>query len=207
MAVRIVIYDTSPLVISGLSCFLSQEGFSIVGSTTNPDELFHKIILLRPDFIIIDPISMRDDCLSRLCKLNKILIDLNIIIYASSDSVYHILRAYPLKWIAYLSKRQPLDALCKVLLQPEQRQPLLMDLEQAIPQDSVAAKNLSALRSLTGREMQVLRKIGAGKTNKMIADEMHLSNKTISTYKRNIMNKFRTNHMRDVVDIARRNGF
>jgi len=55
--------------------------------------------------------------------------------------------------------------------------------------------------------MQVLREIGAGKTNKTIAGEMKLSNKTISTYKRNIMKKLNTRDVRDVVDFARHHGF
>ncbi|WP_312663928.1 response regulator transcription factor [Pantoea sp. CTOTU49201] len=204
---KIVIYDNNPLVITGLNYFLSQQGFNIIGSTTHPDELFRYIILLKPDFIILDPASMKEEYISRLCALKKMLNDLNIVIYAGSESVYHILRGYQLNWMAYLSKSQPLEALYSILHLTKHDRPLLMDIQPVSPQDGVSVQALSSLRSLTGREMQVLREIGAGKTNKEIADELRLSNKTISTYKRNIMDKFHTNDVRDVVDIARRHGF
>lgn len=207
MSKRIVIYDNNPLIIIGLRYFLSQQGFNIVGSTTSPDELFRYIILLKPDFIIIDPLLMKEEYVSRLSHLKEIIKDLNIVIYAGSESVYHILRRYQLSWMAYLSKSQPLEALYSLLRDPEHSCSLLMDIQQVSPHDSCTAQTLSSLRSLTGREMQVLREIGAGKTNKAIADEMCLSNKTISTYKRNIMDKFRTNDVREIVDIARRHGF
>lgn len=71
----------------------------------------------------------------------------------------------------------------------------------------ISQKALLCLKKLTDREMQVLREIGAGKTNKTIAGEMKLSNKTISTYKRNIMKKLNTRDVRDVVDFARHHGF
>ncbi|MBB3306710.1 MULTISPECIES: response regulator transcription factor [unclassified Enterobacter] len=204
---KIVIYDNNPLVIAGLNYFLSQQGFNIIGSTTRPDELFRHVILLKPDFIILDPASLKEEYLSRLCDLKKMSNNLNIVIYAGSESVYHILRGYQLNWMAYLSKSQPLEALYSILHLPKHSRPLLMDIQTVSPHDDVSVQALSSLRSLTGREMQVLREIGAGKTNKEIADELRLSNKTISTYKRNIMDKFHTNDVRDVVDIARRHGF
>lgn len=207
MTKRIVIYDNNPLIVSGLSYFLSQQSFSVVGSTANPDELLRHIILLKPNFIIMDPFLMKDEYIFRLCELKRIFRELNIVIYAGSESVYHILRGYRLNWMAYVSKSQPLESLYTILRQPEQTRPLLIDLQQLSPHNSHSAQALSLLRSLTGREMQVLREIGAGKTNKVIADEMCLSNKTISTYKRNIMDKFRTTDVREIVDIARRHGF
>ncbi|MCW6034643.1 LuxR C-terminal-related transcriptional regulator [Pantoea sp. JK] len=207
MPKRIVIYDDNPMIISGLKHLLTQQGFSAVGCTANPDELFRYVILLKPDFVIIDPSSLKEEYISRLCELKRLLNELNIIIYAGSESVYHILRGYQLDWMAYLSKSQPLEALYSILRKPNLNRPLLMDLQMVPPHDSVSAHALSSLRSLTGREMQVLREIGAGKTNKVIAKELCLSNKTISTHKRNIMEKFHTNDVRDVIDIARRHGF
>ena len=61
--------------------------------------------------------------------------------------------------------------------------------------------------TFTNRELQILRELASGKTNKTIASELLLSSKTISTYKRSIMTKLKTDKIRDVVDFARRNGF
>ncbi|PLR25705.1 MULTISPECIES: response regulator transcription factor [Pantoea] len=207
MTKKIVIYDNNPVLIAGLKHLLTQQNFEVVGGTTDPDELIRAILLLSPDFVIMDPSLMKEEYLTKLCKVKSLLKGIQIVIFASSESVYHILRGHRLIWMAYLSKSQPLDELFDILRKPPQHRSLLIDIQHERSNDHFTSQAASLLRSLTGREMQVLREIGAGKTNKTIANEMSLSNKTISTYKRNIMDKFKTNDVREIMDIARRHGF
>lgn len=207
MTKKIVIYDDNPVLIAGLRHLLSQQEFEVVGGTTDPSEFIRAIILLSPDFVIIDPLLMKEEYLTKICNIKSVLTDLKIVIFAGSESVYHILRGHRLVWMAYLSKSQPLEALINVLRKPPKNRSLLIDIQHSAALYGVSSSASSCLRSLTGREMQVLREIGAGKTNKTIADELCLSNKTISTYKRSIMDKFKTDDVREIVDIARRHGF
>ena len=205
MMEKIFIFDNNPLVITGLRYHLKKQGFIVSGSTSNPEEMFQSLVLDKPDIIIVDPLPLNEHNLKRLSEVKKFFRALKIIIFAGSDSVLHMLRSYRLSWMAYVSKEQPLEKLVQVLVkQPENNYVVIATTQNYCVNMS---DNSYVMHNLTGREIQVLREIGAGKTNKVIADEMHLSNKTISTYKRSIMAKLNTRDVRDVIDFARQNGF
>ncbi|MRS21293.1 response regulator [Enterobacteriaceae bacterium RIT692] len=205
MREKVVIFDSNPVIISGMRFCLSQHGFDVAATTTVPEELFRIILFVKPDFVIIDPVLMKEEYISRLGQLTSILKGLRIVIFASSDSAFHILRTHRLNWMVYLSKNQPLEKLIHTLNFPPKYNLVVIDNE--VSESLQDASATAILRHLTGREMQVLREIGAGKANKTIAEEMQLSNKTISTYKRSIMQKLNTTDLRVVIDFARRNGF
>lgn len=202
---KVFIFDNNPLVLDGLSYYLKKQGFRLSGSTSNPDEMFLSIILDEPDFIIVDPLMLNEKNLRRLSEVKKIFSALKIVIFAGSDSVLHMLRSYRINWMAYLSKEQPLEKLVQVLIRQPKNNGVVIAPTQKCCANMIDTFNV--MHNFTGREMQVLREIGAGKTNKIIANEMHLSNKTISTYKRNIMAKLNTRDVRDVIDFARQHGF
>ncbi|MDY0927292.1 response regulator transcription factor [Pantoea trifolii] len=202
---NIIIYDNNPLILAGLENYLTQQNFKVYGSTSDSDDFLRIIMLLQPAIIILDPKSMKERCLVRLSELNKILIDMKIIIFADSESTCHVMRSYGLYTMLYLSKKQPIEKLTLLLRQLINKSVYIVEAAGEI--SDISQKALLCLKKLTDREMQVLREIGAGKTNKTIAGEMKLSNKTISTYKRNIMKKLNTRDVRDVVDFARHHGF
>lgn len=53
--------------------------------------------------------------------------------------------------------------------------------------------------------MEVLRRLCAGQSNKLIGEQMHLSAKTISTYRGRIMEKLKVESLVEMVDLAKRN--
>jgi len=53
----------------------------------------------------------------------------------------------------------------------------------------------------------VLRQLAQGRSNKEIGEDLALSNKTISCYKRRIMDKLNVRTLVDLVEIAKRNSF
>lgn len=200
MTAKVAIYDSSPVVIAGMKSLLAQPGLNIVGSTSDPEEFIRCILFMKPNFIIVDPASMEEYYLLQISQLERLLNQMKIVIYASSESAYHIIRIHKIPYMAYLSKQQPVEKLAEVI-QDSRSAYVMSDSEYPLSEESMM------LVRLTPRELQILREIGAGKANKTIAEEMQLSSKTISTYKRNIMHKFKTRDVRVVVDFARRHGF
>lgn len=61
------------------------------------------------------------------------------------------------------------------------------------------------LNTLSGREMQVFIEIIHGKINRDIASDMGISDKTVSTYKRLIMDKLHIKRLPELLEFARRN--
>lgn len=71
----------------------------------------------------------------------------------------------------------------------------------------MAATEVGLLSSLSDREITVLRQLAQGRSNKEIGEDLALSNKTISCYKRRVMDKLNVRTLVDLVEIAKRNSF
>ncbi len=65
----------------------------------------------------------------------------------------------------------------------------------------------SLVNRLSNRELDVLRKLASGMTNNEIADDMCLSSKTISTYKKRIMEKLGINTMVELITVGQKEEF
>jgi two-component system response regulator EvgA len=58
---------------------------------------------------------------------------------------------------------------------------------------------------LSNRELNILEQLAQGKANKLIAEDMHLSHKTVSTYKTRLMKKLGINSTVHLREFAKRN--
>lgn len=68
-----------------------------------------------------------------------------------------------------------------------------------------ADADLRLFRQVNDRELMVLQLFAQGRNNKEIAQGMFLSNKTVSTYKKRLMQKLQVDTLVDLIDMAKRN--
>lgn len=92
---------------------------------------------------------------------------------------------------------------------PFSDQVLLERIQQALQHDEVARKSATTRaeiqrrqQRLTPRECQVFEAVVAGKANKVIADELSLSQKTIEVHRAHVMEKMRAESFADLVKMA-----
>ncbi|MOA62458.1 Virulence factors putative positive transcription regulator BvgA [compost metagenome] len=64
---------------------------------------------------------------------------------------------------------------------------------------------LDLFRSVNDRELMVLQLFAQGRSNKEIAKGMFLSNKTVSTYKKRLMQKLKAQSLVELIEMAKRN--
>lgn len=201
----IAIYDTNPLIITGLKLLLTQHHYRVSFSTSRPEVFLKNLILKKTDAVIIDPQFMSEEHLNEINAIKMQLPDLKIVIYAGSESVYHFMTSYGMDYIAYLSKTECISKL--IMLIENWTNERVIPCGSFNDEEVCNEKQNHMIQHLTPREMEVLRKIGAGKKNFQIAREMQLSEKTISSHKRKIMKKVNTPQTRLLIDFARNNGF
>jgi DNA-binding NarL/FixJ family response regulator len=65
------------------------------------------------------------------------------------------------------------------------------------------ASDIATQEQLTNRELDVLRLIAGGASNKQIADQLHISMPTVATHVRNILRKTSTRNRTEAVTYAR----
>lgn len=201
---RVIIFDRHPIMIEGISQLMSERGYEIACATSDPAQLIRGLLLDKPTLLIMDMAGLSEYHLKKLNAARQCCGSCQLLIYASTDSCWHDIRR--LKWDVqgYLSKGFGAEMLSLVVSKIESGEKVRMrsaDVSPSNPQDR------DLISSLTNRELQILRELGAGKSNKIIASELHLSSKTVSTYKRSIMQKMHTLKLSDVVDFAQRSGF
>jgi Response regulator containing a CheY-like receiver domain and an HTH DNA-binding domain len=64
----------------------------------------------------------------------------------------------------------------------------------------------AVLNKLSVRELSVLQLLAKGMSNIVIADQLSISDKTVSTYKVRLMEKLRAKSLVELIDISRRHG-
>ncbi|WP_312664261.1 response regulator transcription factor [Pantoea sp. CTOTU49201] len=204
MLKRVIIFDRHPIMVEGLSQLMSARGYVIACATSDATQLIHALLLDKPTLLIMDMAGLSEYHLKKLHAARQCCGPLQLLIYASTDSCWHEIKR--LKWQVqgYLSKGFDAEMFNYAVSEIEKGETVMLRSADITPHHT---QDQALIASLTNREMQILRELGAGKSNKIIANELHLSNKTVSTYKRSIMQKMHTVKVSDVVDFAQRAGF
>ena len=192
--IRLLIADDHEMVRLGLRSILeSDPRIKVVGEAGSPQDAIYQAALLRPDVVLLD-VRMPGGSGIEACReiLGRNLGTRVIILtsFADEEAVYQSIMVgasgYLLKEI---NKSALIDAVVAVhdgrsLLDPEVTKKVLERIRKmASTTDEVARAALSQ------QEKRVLRLAAQGKTNKQIAAELFLSDKTVKHHVSNILSK------------------
>jgi two-component system, NarL family, response regulator LiaR len=208
--IKILVVDDHPVVRDGLTAILgTQADFEIVGEASNGEEAIHLAKELRPDVILLDLEMPGSDGVDTLRKLRVHQPEVNTLVFTAFDTDDRILSAIRAGAQGYLLKGVPRDELFKAvrvissggsLLQPVVASKLLQHV--STPRD----EKLNGLESLTEREMEVLKLLGAGKTNKEIATTLFISERTVKFHVSSILKKLDVGNRTEAVSLAAHHG-
>lgn len=189
--IRVLVADDHPVVRQGLRTFLDiQEDVTVVGEAADGAEAVSMVEALGPDVLLLDLKMPVLDGLGALTELAARGLQVRAIVLTSvSDrgDVAPVIRAgaagFLYKDVDPAALVQAIRAVHggQVLLAPEAAEAVL-----AAPPDSDSA---DAAAVLTERERDVLRSIAAGRSNREIARELVIAEKTVKTHVSNILMK------------------
>jgi DNA-binding NarL/FixJ family response regulator len=208
--IKILVVDDHPVVRDGLTAILgTQADFEIVGEASNGEEAIHLAKELQPDVILLDLEMPGSDGVDTLRKLRVHQPEVNTLVFTAFDTDDRILSAIRAGAQGYLLKGVPREDLFKAvrvissggsLLQPVVASKLLQHV--STPRD----EKLNGLESLTEREMEVLKLLGAGKTNKEIATILFISERTVKFHVSSILKKLDVGNRTEAVSLAAHHG-
>jgi len=192
--VRLLIADDHEMIRLGLRSILeSDPRIRVVGEAASPKDAVYQAALLRPDVVLLDvrmPGGNGIDACREILGRNLGSKVIMLTSFADEDAVYEAIMAgaagYLLKEI---NKSALIDAVISVaegrsLLDPEVTRKVLERIRKmAASSDEVARVALSE------QEKRVLRLAAQGKTNKQIAADLFLSDKTVKHHISNILSK------------------
>jgi DNA-binding NarL/FixJ family response regulator len=188
MGIRLLIADDHGVVRQGLRMYLTLDpDLEVVGEATNGAEALRMARELRPDIVLMDLLMPVMDGIAATEVIRRELPEVEVIALTSvleDSAIYGAMRAGA---IGYLLKDTQADELCRAIKAAAAGQ------VQMSP--SVAARLLREVPAphdpepLTEREIEVLRLLAQGRSNKEIAAALVIAEKTARTHVSNILAK------------------
>lgn len=210
--IRIVIADDHAVVREGIRRLLEAEAdFQVVGEAGDGEAAVDLVRSLRPNVACLDVSMPRLSGIEATRRIKTAQPDVAVIILTMHEDeayFYEVMKAgasgYVLK---RASARDLVDAVRAVaaghtFLHPIVAQRLVWDYEASGGQDDIARR----FDGLTEREREVVRLIADGKTNREIAELLHISVKTVETHRTHIMEKLDLHDRAHLVRYAVRKG-
>jgi two-component system, NarL family, response regulator len=198
---RVLIADDHPIVREGLHAVLSdQSDLAVVAQAANGAEAVTLSLAHRPDVILMD---LRMPGVSGVAAIGSIRAewpDAHIIVLTTYDGDEDIYRALQSGAQAYLLKDTPRAELLEAIRAVARGQ-------RRLPAE-VAARLMERIgtEALTEREVDVLRRMARGRTNKAIGAELSVSEGTVKFHVNNILGKLGANDRTQAVTIALQRG-
>lgn len=190
---RILLVDDHPLYREGLGEFINRErDLEVVAESENADNALKMINDLDPDLVILD-ITLKDSNGIDLIKSIKAQYETKpILVLSMHDESLYAERSLRAGAKGYIMKQEATQKVMnaihtvltgKIYLSESMGQRMLEKQLSGIPD------NVSSVGALSDRELEVFQLIGDGATTAKIAKDLHLSVKTVETYRANIKNK------------------
>ncbi len=188
MTIRVLIVDDHAVVRQGLRMFLSEDPqLQVVGEAKNGSDAVRLAQELKPDVVLMDLLMPVMDGITATATIRKELPETEVLVLTSVLEDATVVGAMRAGAIGYILKetdaqdlRQAVRAAAagQVQLAPEAAARLVHELGG--PEVNVR---------LSDRELEVLRWIAAGESNKQIARRLKIGEETVKTHVSSILNK------------------
>ena len=200
---KVLIVDDHPAIRLAVRLLFERDGFTIVGEADNGAEALQVARKKSPDLAILDIGIPKIDGLEVIARLKSLKLDTKVLVLTRQNPAQFAPRCLQAGAMGF-SKRENLSELllaAKAVLAGYIHFPT--GALRSINQQS-RDNEARMLESLSDREMTVLQYLANGNTNKAIAQQLFLSEKTVSTYKSRIMLKLNAHSLAGLIDFARR---
>jgi DNA-binding NarL/FixJ family response regulator len=202
----VLVVDDHPLLRQGLAMLINQQqDMQVCGEAEEAHMAMQCIAQKRPDIMILDISLKGPDGLELLKSIRASDPDLPVLVLSMHDEAIYAERALRAKANGYIMKQEATEK-------------VLVALRRILNGDVYLSENMSkkmlqqyidggpSLQSriaiLSDRELEVFRSIGEGRATREIAEELHLSIKTVETYQAHIKEKLSLRSGRELVQHA-----
>ena len=205
---RLLVIDDHPMLRDGVSSTLnSADDFEVVGEGGSYEDAMTLALDLMPDGILLD-ISMPGGGVEAAKDINSALPSITIIMLTASEEEKDVVQALKYGAKAYLLKgiggNELIDIVRKVLNGESFITPsLAASILSSNSEPEISPQN-ELLDKLNKRENSILSGLERGLTNKQIADELFLSEKTIKHYMTNILQKLQVKNRLEAALLAQK---
>lgn len=204
MSIRVMLIDDHPIVRAGIAGMLANtDGIAVVGEAANGQEALDVLARVDPTVLLVDLRMPVMDGPALIEQLRSSGNDIGILVLTTYDTDADILRATEAGANGYLLKDTSQTELIQAIRSTHAGDGWLAP--------AITAKLMRSMRSgdttkLSSRELDVLRLVATGNSNKEIAHELHVSQATVKTHLIHIFRKLDVSDRTAAVTVARDRG-
>ncbi len=206
--IRILLADDHSIVRDGLRRIVEEDGaMTVVAEASYGLEAIHKVAASRPDVAVVD-ISMPGlDGLEVVSRLRESNPRLPVLILTMHEEAQYVVRAIEAGAMGYLTKQSAPEQLVTAIRRIHDGHRYITDeaTEALALRIAKGARAKTPLDSLSMRELQVLRRLGMGHTNREIASAYNISIKTVDTYRARLLKKLNLRNNAELIRFALQN--
>ena len=195
--IRVYIVDDHPVVRLGLRTMLdSEEGISVIGMAGTGRDAIADIQRLDPDVVLMDLRMPEMEGTEAIMELRRVRPEVRILVLTNYESDTYISRAMQAGARGYLLKHTPQEEIVKAV-------EMVARNERCIP-ERIAQRLMDAIgrETLSQRELEVLALVAKGLTNKEIAQQLFISDKTARNHVTSCLEKLHAHDRTEAVTIA-----
>jgi DNA-binding NarL/FixJ family response regulator len=203
----VFVVDDHPLLRQGLALLINQQqDLEVCGEAEEAQAAMQAIAQRKPDILIVDISLSGPDGLDLLKNVRASYPDLPVLILSMHDEAIYAERALRARANGYIMKQEATEKVLVAVRRILNGEVYLSErmankmLQQYI--GGARATIDSRIAALSDRELEVFRLIGEGRGTRAIAEEMHLSIKTVETYQAHIKEKLSLRSGRELIQHA-----
>lgn len=189
--VKVMIVDDHAIVREGLTMLLNEEAeVEVVGEARDGVDALTMVAHLQPDVVLMDLVMPEMDGIAATKEIRQKYPDCQVLVLTSFAEDQRVPDAIQAGAVGYLLKDVLKADLLRAIHAAARGEPTLHpEAQRQLMQQVVAPASPNLLDSLTDREMDVLRLIAQGNSNKEIAAALHLTEGTVKGYVSTILSK------------------
>jgi RNA polymerase sigma factor (sigma-70 family) len=212
MTIKVFLADDHTVIRDGLRFMLEAQGdITVVGDAADGRQAVNQVQKLKPDVVIMDIAMPELNGIEATQQIRQTCPSTQVVILSVYSNAEHIFRALQAGARGYLLKESAgKEVVSAVRTVRVGRRYLSRKIAETMIDDYVhqreSTEAKSPLERLSPREREVLQLVVEGKSSKEIANIIHLSPKSVETYRSRLMQKLNVNNLPGLVKFAIQHG-
>ena len=207
--IKVLLADDHAIVRAGLRRLVEESGdMEVVAEASDGQEAIRQIRERQPDVAVIDLSMPHIDRLEVISRIHPEFPNMAIIVLTMHAENQYIVRAIEAGALGYITKQSAPEQLVNAIRKVAQGARYLTNdaAESLALRFSKGRHGGSELDDLSTRELQVLRRLALGNTNREIAEAYNISIKTVDTYRFRLLKKLNLRNNAELSRFAIQNG-
>ena len=199
--IRLAIADDHPIVREGLRRIASDDaGISVTGEAATSSELFRLLAATAVDVVLLDVSMPGSTFVETLQDLREKHSSIKVLVLSAHPEDQWAMRALRAGAAGYLTKDHSPEQLVQAIRRVARGGKYVSEsMAEKLAGMVDDGRTRAAHERLSDREFEVLRALGSGMMVKDVAKQLHLSAKTVSTYRARLLEKMGLKSKADLV--------